>query len=61
MTVNFTKTIICLAVTDPVIERQYLLGQDGEFDVGSAILCISLGEPYGEYAYKLIAGVFRKP
>jgi hypothetical protein len=50
-----------LAVTDPVVERQYLAGKDGEYKVGDAILCISLGEPYGGYAYKLIAGVFVKP
>jgi hypothetical protein len=50
-----------LSVTDPVVERQYLAGKDGEYKVGDAILCISLGEPYGGYAYKLIAGVFVKP
>lgn len=50
-----------LSVTDPVVERKYLAGSDGEFKVGHAILCISLGEPYGGYAYKLIAGVFLKP
>jgi hypothetical protein len=50
-----------LSVTDPVVERQYLAGKDGEFKVGHAILCISLGEPYGGYAYKLIAGLFVKP
>jgi hypothetical protein len=47
-------------VTDPVVERQYLAGKDDEYKVGHAILCISLGEPYGGYAYKLIAGVFVK-
>jgi hypothetical protein len=50
-----------LSVTDPVVERQYLAGKDGEFKVGNAILCISLGEPFEGYAYKLIAGVFVKP
>ena len=50
-----------LAVTDPAVERKYLAGKDGEFKVGNAILCISLGEPYGGHAYKLIAGVFLKP
>lgn len=50
-----------LSLTDPVVERQYLAGKDGEFKVGHAILCISLGEPYSGYAYKLIAGVFVKP
>ena len=47
-----------LAITDPIVERKYLAGNDGEFRIGRAILSISLGEPYGGYAYKLIAGVF---
>ena len=50
-----------LSVTDPVVERQYLAGKDGKFAVGHAILCVSLGEPYQGFAYKLIAGVFVKP
>jgi hypothetical protein len=49
-----------LSVTDPVAEQKYLAGPDGEFKVGPAILCISLGEPYGGYAYKLIVGVLMK-
>lgn len=48
-------------MTDPVVERQYLGGENGEFNVGNAILCISLGEPYRGFTYKLIAGVFKKP
>lgn len=50
-----------LAVTDPDIENQYLAGGDGTFPVGLAILCVSLGEPYQGYAYKLIAGVIVLP
>jgi hypothetical protein len=50
-----------LAVTDPVVERQLLACPDGVFTVGNAILCISLGEPWDGYAYKLIAGIFVKP
>jgi hypothetical protein len=46
-----------LAVTDPAVERQYLPGEEGTFDVGRAVLCVSLGEPFGGYAYKLIAAV----
>jgi hypothetical protein len=46
-----------LSITDPLIERQYLAGQNGRFPVGQTILCISLGEPYQGYAYKLIAAV----
>ena len=58
---TFNGASYWLAVTDPVTERKYLAGKDGEFQVGPAILCISLGEPYGGYAYKLIVGVFLKP
>jgi hypothetical protein len=47
-----------LAVTDPIVESKYA---DGTHDIGSAILCISLGEPYEGYAYKLIAGVMLVP
>ncbi len=46
-----------LSVTDPSIERRYFAGTDGTFPIGPAILCISLGEVYLGYAYKLIAGV----
>lgn len=46
-----------LSITDPIIERHYLAGKDGAFPVGRAILCISLGEPYQGYVYKLIAAV----
>lgn len=46
-----------LTVTDPLIERKYLNGSDGTSHVGSALLCVSLGEPYNGWAYKLIAAV----
>lgn len=46
-----------LSITDPPLEQQYLLGQNGAFQVGHALLCISLSEPYNGWAYKLIAGV----
>ena len=56
---NFTLngTPYRLAVTDPLIERNYLAGADGAFKVGPAVLCISFREPYRGYAYKMIAGV----
>lgn len=47
-----------VAITDPQIERQYLAGNDGDYDVGEALLCVSLGDAYNGYAYKLIAAVF---
>lgn len=46
-----------LSITDPPVERQYLLGQNGAFPVGNALLCISLSEPFNGWTYKLIAAV----
>lgn len=46
-----------LSVTDPIIERQYFAGTNGNFLIGEAVLCLSLGEPYQGYIYKLIAAV----
>jgi hypothetical protein len=48
-----------IAVTDPVIEREYLAKENGECPIGVARLCISIGEPYQGYCYKLVAGVIR--
>jgi hypothetical protein len=50
----------CLAITDPSFERQYLERHNGMFNVGHALLCISLGEAYQGFAYKLIAAVLLK-
>ena len=44
-------------VTDPVIERNYLNQGDGQYDIQHSVLCISLGDPYQGYFYKLIAAV----
>jgi len=46
-----------LGVTDPVIAASYLGRAEGDYVVGRAKLCISLGEPYDGYCYKLVAGV----
>jgi hypothetical protein len=46
-----------LAITDVIVERAYLRLPDGGHDVGNAVLCLSLGEPFYGYAYKLIAAV----
>lgn len=44
-------------VTDPVIERNYLAKTDGQYDVQNPVLCVSLGDPYQGYFYKLVAAV----
>lgn len=50
-----------VAITDPKIENQYFAGKDGDYAVGEALLCMSLGDAYNGYAYKLIAAVFLPP
>jgi hypothetical protein len=57
---TYSNNFYALAVTDPVMSAQYLSHPDSSYDIGTAILCVSLGEPsphQPEYAYKLIAGI----
>lgn len=49
-----------LSITDPVIEKSALEQNDGTHPVGYAILCLSLGEIYQDYTYKLIASVITR-
>lgn len=44
-------------VTDPVVERNFLTRDDGQYDITSPVLCISLGDSYQGHFYKLIAAV----
>nr|WP_148313364.1 hypothetical protein [Sorangium cellulosum] len=44
-----------IKVTDPVVADE--LDTDGEFPFSDAVLCVSLAEPFGGYAYKLVAAV----
>ena len=46
-----------MSVTDPVIESQYLDGNDGKYAVNKPVLCVSLGDPFQGFYYKLIAAV----
>lgn len=48
-----------LWITDPVYERKYLSEPDGEYEIGESFLIISLGEPFNEACYKLIATVIQ--
>ncbi len=44
-------------VTDPAYERAYLAKPDGSYEMGECFLTISLGEPYKDACYKLIAAI----
>lgn len=46
-----------LWVTDPHWERTYLAKLNGVYDIGESYLTVSLGEPYRDACYKLIAAI----
>lgn len=46
-----------LWITDPGFERAYLARSNGTYGIGDCYLTISLGEPYQDACYKLIAAV----
>ena len=47
-----------MAITDPVIERHYLGStNDGQYTIHNALICVSLGDPFQGFFYKLIAAV----
>ncbi len=54
---SFNENSYTIAITDPVIEREYLARENGEYPIETAILCLSIGEPYQGYCYKLVAAV----
>ena len=54
---TYRGTTYRLDVTDPVIECDYLARPDGEYQIARPVLCVSLGDPYEGYFYKLIASV----
>lgn len=49
-----------LRVTDPVIERQYLALPDGEHAIRECFVTVSLGEPFKNDCYKLVATIITR-
>lgn len=56
---RFAGNRYALWVTDPIIERAFLARDDGEYPVGESYLTISLGEPFDDRCYKLVAAVIQ--
>jgi len=52
-----------LAVTDPILEWSYIPKGEGVYPIHSrdAYLCVSLGEPFAGFAYKLVAAILNLP
>jgi hypothetical protein len=46
-----------LWVTDPVYEQRLLAVPDGIHQLGESVLTVSLGEPYNDNCYKLVAAI----
>lgn len=60
----FYRTIkYWLTVTDPDIEKQYLLRGTGEYPITESpvYLTVSIGEPFEGFCYKLVAGIILPP
>jgi len=54
---RFDRHDYALWVTDPIIELAYLSRSDGDYRLGESYLTISLGEPFMNRCYKLVAAV----
>jgi len=50
-----------LAITDPVIKDEFDKKDKGEYNINvrDVYLCVSLGEPFHGFCYKLVAGIIR--
>lgn len=46
-----------LSVTDVEIEDLFMAKQDGHYDIGHALVCISLAEVWKGYAFRVIASI----
>jgi hypothetical protein len=54
---HYSNQYYLIDVTDPNIEQSYLAKSDGVYVIDDAVLCVSLGDEYQGYYYKLVAGV----
>jgi hypothetical protein len=57
---TFNRNAYRFTVTDPAVERKYLSRKAGLYrvDKPEVYLCLSIGEPFHGYCYKLVAAVF---
>lgn len=58
---EYNGKIYIFSITDPVVERKYLSGENGNFTlpVESTYLCVSMGLSYDGYCYKFVASIIK--
>lgn len=58
---EYNKVKYDLAITDPIIKDEFNKKNKDECDINvrDVYLCVSLGEPFHEFCYKLVAGIIR--
>jgi hypothetical protein len=54
---SYSQAEYRLWITDPLAEERYLAVPDGVHQLGPSYLTISVGEPFGDSCYKLVAAV----
>ena len=54
---NYRDVLYRMSITDPEVERSLLEKADGRYVIQNPRLCVSLGDPFQGYFYKLIAAV----
>jgi hypothetical protein len=57
---RFSRTNYSLWVTDPDVERTYLARPNSQYDLAGCYLTISLGEPFKDHCYKLVAAIIKR-
>lgn len=59
---TYSHTPYLLAVTDPGIEKTYLMKEQGEYplNVRNLYITVSLSEPFNNFCYKLVAAVINQ-
>lgn len=58
---TYNQSKYALMVTSPYLEDFFKGKGAGTYDVGEVWMCISVGEPYNGYAFKLIASIIYAP
>lgn len=54
---NYRDVPYLFAITDPVIEEQYLRMADGTYELNDVVMCVSLAEPWNGNAHRLVASI----